>query len=144
LVVGAVKGEPAGSDVGHEVAITGRSSMGSAEEAVVLAFNAAINRRDLPGLGRLMADDHRFIDTAGETFAGKPACLVAWRGFFASFPDYRNVFDNVRSSSGGIVEVHGRSECSVAALAGPARWRAVVADGLVVEWRVFDASTDLD
>jgi hypothetical protein len=29
------------------------------------------------------------------------------------------------------------------ALAGPARWRAVVADGLVVEWRVFDA-TGLD
>jgi hypothetical protein len=53
------------------------------------------------------------------------------------------VFDNVRSSSGGIVEVHGRSECSIAALAGPARWRAVVADGLVVEWRVFDA-TGLD
>jgi ketosteroid isomerase-like protein len=117
--------------------------MGSADEAVVLAFNAAINRHDLPGLGRLMADDHRFIDTAGDTVAGKPPCLEAWRGFFESFPDYRNVFDNVRSSSDGIVEVHGRSECSVAALAGPARWRAVVADGLVVEWRVFDA-TGLD
>jgi hypothetical protein len=113
--------------------------MGSADEAVVLAFTAAINRRDLPGLGRLMADDHRFIDTAGDTVAGKPACLEAWRGFFKSFPDYRNVFDNVRSTSDGIVEVHGRSECSVAALAGPARWRAVVADGLVVEWQVFDA-----
>jgi ketosteroid isomerase-like protein len=49
--------------------------MRSADEAVVLAFNAAINRRDLPGLGRLMADDHRFIDTAGNTFTGKPACL---------------------------------------------------------------------
>ena len=47
--------------------------MGSADEAVVLAFNAAINRRDLSGLGRLMADGHRFIDTAGNTFAGKPA-----------------------------------------------------------------------
>jgi ketosteroid isomerase-like protein len=117
--------------------------MGSAEEAVVSAFNAAINRRDLPGLGRHMADDHRFIDTAGNTFTGKPACLEAWRGFFASFPDYRNVFDNVRSSPGGIVMVHGRSECSVAALTGPARWRVVVADGLVVEWRVFDA-TGLD
>jgi len=117
--------------------------LGSAEEAVVLAFNAAINRRDLPGLGRLMADDHRFIDTAGAQTAGKPACLEAWRGFFESFPDYRNVFDNLRSRSGGTVEVHGRSECSVAALAGPARWRAVVADGLVVEWRVFDA-TGLD
>jgi hypothetical protein len=73
--------------------------MGSADEPVVLAFNAAINRRDLPGLGRLMADDHRFIDTAGDTFAGKPACLEAWRGFFESFPDYHNVFDNLRSES---------------------------------------------
>ena len=114
--------------------------MESADEAVVLAFNAAINRRDLPGLGRLMADNHRFIDTAGATMTGKPACLEAWRGFFESFPDYRNVFDTIRSSSGGIVEVDGRSECSLAALAGPARWRAVVADGLVVEWRVFDAA----
>jgi ketosteroid isomerase-like protein len=131
-----------GSEEHYEIAITGGGSMRSADEAVVLAFNAAINRSDLPGLGRLMADDHRFIDTAGNTFAGKPACLAAWRGFFASFPDYRNVFDNIRSSSGGIVEMHGRSECSIAALAGPARWRAVVTDGLVVEWRVFDA-TDL-
>jgi ketosteroid isomerase-like protein len=114
--------------------------MGSADEAVVVAFNAVINRRDLPGLRRLMADDHRFVDTAGNTFAGKPACLEAWRGFFESFPDYRNVFDNLRSNPGGIVEAHGRSECSVAALAGPARWRAVVADGLVVEWWVFDAT----
>jgi ketosteroid isomerase-like protein len=114
--------------------------MGSADEVVVLAFNAAINRGDLPGLGRLMADDHRFIDTAGNTFAGKAACLEAWRGFFASFPDYRNVFDNLHGGPGGIVEVHGRSECSVAALAGPARWRAVVANGLVVEGRVFDAT----
>jgi ketosteroid isomerase-like protein len=135
--------ERCGSEEGHEVAIAGRSSMGSADEAVVLAFNAAINRRDLPGLGRLMADDHRFIDTAGDTVAGKRACLEAWRGFFESFPDYRNVFDDLRSRSGGVVEVHGRSECSVAALAGPARWSAVVADGLVVEWRVFDA-TGLD
>jgi ketosteroid isomerase-like protein len=114
--------------------------MGSADAAVVLAFNAAINRSDLPGLGQLMADDHRFIDTAGNTITGKPARLAAWRGFFASFPDYRNVFDNLHSRRGGIVEVHGRSECSVAALAGPARWRAVVADGLVVEWRVLDAA----
>jgi hypothetical protein len=55
--------------------------MGSADVAVVLAFNAAIKRRDPPGLGRLMADDHRFIDTAGDTFAGKPAALEAWRSF---------------------------------------------------------------
>lgn len=108
------------------------------DESVVLAFNDAINRRDLPGLEHLMADDHRFIDSAGGTVAGRPACLDAWRGFFASFPDYRNVFDSVRSVGAGVVEVTGRSECSEPVLAGPARWRATVADGLVVEWHVFD------
>jgi hypothetical protein len=29
--------------------------------------------------------------------------LEAWRGFFASFPDYRNVFDNLHSGPGGPV-----------------------------------------
>ena len=59
--------------------------MGSADEAVVLAFNAAINRSDLQGLGQLMADDHRFIDTAGNTITGKQACLEPWRGFLGPF-----------------------------------------------------------
>src|SRR4029453_12725352 len=117
-----------GLEGNDEIAITGGRSDGVSGGGGRLV----LQRRDLPGLGRHMADDHRFIDTAGNTCTGKPACLEAWRGFFASFPDYRNVFDNVRSSPGGIVMVHGRSECSVAALAGPARWRAVVADGLVV------------
>src|SRR4029450_3366262 len=119
LHISAASGNVCPVDVYAEAVVAGGGSMGSADEAVVLAFNDAINRSDLPGLGRLMDDEHRFIDTAGNTFTGKPACLEAWRGFFASFPDYRNVFDNVRSDPGGIVRVHGRSECSVAALAGP-------------------------
>lgn len=115
--------------------------MGTADEEVILAFNAAINRRDLQGLDSLMDDNHRFIDSAGSTVTGKSECLEAWRGFFDAFPDYRNFFDNVRSRPDGIVDVLGRSESSVPALDGPARWRAVVADGLVVEWRVFDERT---
>ena len=107
------------------------------DESVVLAFNDAINRRDISSLGRLMADNHRFIDSAGSTVSGKSACLEAWRGFFEAFPDYRNVFDSLHSPSEGIVEISGRSECSVPALTGPARWRARVKYGLLVEWRVF-------
>jgi hypothetical protein len=47
------------------------------------------------------------------------------------------VFDDVRSSAPGVVEVAGRSDCSVAELDGPARWRGEVRDDKVAVWRVF-------
>jgi ketosteroid isomerase-like protein len=108
-----------------------------ADVEVVLAFNEAINARDLDALSALMTDNHRFVDSADATVDGKEACTDAWRGFFAAFPDYRNVFDDVRSSAPGVVEVIGRSVCSVAELDGPARWRAEVRDGKVAVWQVF-------
>jgi hypothetical protein len=117
--------------------------MGAADEAAVLAFNEAINARDLEALGRLMHDQHRFVDSAGTAVAGKAACLQEWRGFFAAFPDYRNVFDSLSSDATGAVEVRGRSECAEPALAGPARWHAVVRDGLLLEWRVSDEPGEL-
>ncbi len=104
----------------------------------MLAFNEAINRRDLAALSGLMADTHRFIDSAGATVNGKSACLEAWRGFFDAFPDYRNVFEEVAEVDPGIVVVRGRSECTVAALDGPAQWRAVVGEGGVDEWHVSE------
>lgn len=102
------------------------------------AFNEAINRRDLDGLAALMTDDHRFVDPAGGAVDGKAACLDAWRGFFAAFPDYRNHFEGLDEAD-GVVDVVGHSTCAVPELDGPARWRVVVRpdDGLVVEWRVF-------
>jgi ketosteroid isomerase-like protein len=108
--------------------------------ATVVAFNEAINARDLDALSRLMHNQHRFIDAAGATIEGKAACLQAWRGFFDAFPDYRNIFDDVRSDATGVVQVRGRSECSTPALDGPARWRALVRDGLVLRWQVSDVS----
>jgi ketosteroid isomerase-like protein len=106
--------------------------------ATVVAFNEAINARNLDVLGELMHDRHRFIDSAGATIEGKAACLEAWRGFFDAFPDYRNVFDDIRSDAAGAVQVRGRSECSTPALEGPARWLALVEDGLVLQWQVSE------
>ena len=88
----------------------------------------------------MMTDAHRFVDSAGTTIDGKLACVDAWRGFFAAFPDYRNVFEEYRPEGDGLVFVRGHSECSVALLDGPAEWRVVVRDGLVDEWRVSDPS----
>jgi hypothetical protein len=41
------------------------------------------------------------VDSAGATIDGKVACLDAWRGFFAAFPDYRNVFEELRRTGEG-------------------------------------------
>jgi ketosteroid isomerase-like protein len=108
------------------------------EVAVVNSFNEAINARDLDRLGALMTDSHRFVDSAGATIDGRVACLDAWRGFFAAFPDYRNVFEECRGTCEGLVFVRGRSVCSVPALAGPAEWRVVVRDACVDQWEVCD------
>lgn len=106
--------------------------------AVVLAFNEAINGRNLDALAAMMTESHRFIDSAGATVDGRNACVEAWRGFFDSFPDYRNIFDEVADLGDGIVLVRGRSECSFAPLEGPAEWRAVVLDARVDVWQVSE------
>jgi len=107
---------------------------------VVVAFNEAINTRDVAALAELMTESHRFVDATLATTVGKDACIAAWRGFFDSFPDYRNVFDEVVDVGDGVVIAHGHSVCSVAALDGPAQWRAVVADDKVDAWQVSEPS----
>lgn len=108
--------------------------------AVVRSFNDAINRRDLPALTELMSPGHRFVDSAGVTVDGRDACAEAWRGFFESFPDYRNIFEAAEDHGDGVVTVTGHSRCSFAPLAGPAEWRAVVSGGRVDVWQVADPS----
>jgi ketosteroid isomerase-like protein len=113
----------------------------SGEVEVVTSFNEAINDRDLDRLASMMTDAHRFVDSAGATIVGKLACIDAWRGFFAAFPDYRNLFEEYRCEGDGMVFVRGHSECSDALLQGPAEWRVIVRNGLVDQWQVFDPST---
>lgn len=108
----------------------------------VAAFNVCINARDVDGLAALMADDYTFVDSAGTVEPGKSAGLDAWRGFFARFPDYRNIFETVEVRDGAVI-VTGRSVCSQEALDGPAIWTVRVRDGLVAEWRVDDDTPEV-
>lgn len=103
---------------------------------VAIRFNDSINGRDIDGLASLMSDDHTFIDSQGGVVSGKQACLDAWRGFFESFPDYRNVFASLTARD-DVVTAVGHSVCSEPSLAGPALWTARIRDDKVVEWRVY-------
>jgi hypothetical protein len=100
---------------------------------VVLRFNERINIQDLEGLVHMMTLDHFFIDSKGER---DDDMEEGWRGFFASYPDYRNVFTRVQVEE-DFVAIAGHSTCSYEPLNGSALWSARVRDGLVSEWRVY-------
>jgi uncharacterized protein (TIGR02246 family) len=109
---------------------------------VAIAFNEAINSRDLEALAALMTDDHTFVDPAGTVVAGRDAVVAAWEGFFGSFPDYRNIWSEVTSEDHEVTAV-GRSVCSnEPALDGPAIWTAMARDGKISEWRVHDDTSE--
>jgi ketosteroid isomerase-like protein len=103
----------------------------------VLAFNEAITQRDVAALGRLMTEDHTFIDSDENLFSGREEVLGAWRGFFNAFPDYRNVWTEVLPSGDAVI-AFGHSVCATEPdLDGPAIWTASVRDDRVSTWRVY-------
>lgn len=57
---------------------------------VVLEFNEAFNRHDVPGMMRLMSDDCIFENTSpapdGSVFSGKEAVTDFWEEFFRRSP----------------------------------------------------------
>ena len=115
--------------------------MSSTTVAIANSFNDAIARRDLDGLTALMTPDHTFTDTEGSTVTGRTACRAAWEGFFAAFPDYRNVFTTV-ITAGDRATLAGYSVCAEPALDGPALWTATVHDGRVASWTVHHDTPD--
>ncbi|MGD9884558.1 MAG: nuclear transport factor 2 family protein [Reyranella sp.] len=115
--------------------------MDECSTSIALSFNDCINRRDLKGLAALMADRHVFIDSADNTISGKSRCIEAWRGFFASFPDYRNQLERVFPPGETVVLV-GYSVCSDLRLAGAALWTATIENARVAEWRVYEDTSE--
>jgi ketosteroid isomerase-like protein len=110
-------------------------SQGTDPASIVVQFNDAITARDIEDLTALMTSDHAFTDTEGQTVTGRAACRDAWQGFFASFPDYRNVFHTI-STRGDLGTITGHSICSEPALAGPATWTATISGDQISLWAV--------
>lgn len=58
---------------------------------VVLEFNEAFNRHDVPAMMRLMSDDCLFENTSpapdGTTYSGKEAITQFWQAFFHESPE---------------------------------------------------------
>jgi hypothetical protein len=101
---------------------------------VVLKFNERINQQDLPGLVKLMTDDHIFIDNSGNIDNNMEE---GWKQFFTNYPDYRNIFTSVNVTDNVAVLI-GYSTCSnEPRLNGPSMWTAKIRDRRISEWRVY-------
>ena len=63
-------------------------SIGHSAESVAQAFVRAINRQDVNRLAELMAPNHRFIDSLGNTVEGREKMREGWAAYFRMVPDY--------------------------------------------------------
>jgi len=60
----------------------------SSPKSVAHAFVKAINERDIEKIEKLMADDHRFIDSLGAVVQGRTRMREGWAAYFRMVPDY--------------------------------------------------------
>lgn len=111
--------------------------------AAVLSFIDCINRSDLQGLGGLMHDDHRLVVLDEPPLVGRDASVVAWKGYFSSFPAYV-IYPRHLTGAGSQVAVLGTTTGShlglpdVEEAAITVIWLADVADGRLALWQVAE------
>jgi ketosteroid isomerase-like protein len=112
---------------------------------VVLSFVDTINRHDVPGLYNLMADEHVFVDSIGDTLKGREEMRKAWIAYFYLFPDYAISYTDV-FVKGDAVALFGTARGTYSASGEvskvnsweiPASWKGIVKNDLIVEWRVY-------
>jgi ketosteroid isomerase-like protein len=117
-----------------------QSAIGAARE-----FVRAINRQDIDALASLMTADHTFIDSLGNTVAGRDRMRSGWTGYFGMVPDY-SISIEESYGDGDVVVLLGVAQGTYKSKDGllqENRWhtpiavRARVEDGLVAEWHVY-------
>jgi ketosteroid isomerase-like protein len=113
----------------------------------VAEFVDRINARDVDGLAALMTDDHELIVFDEAPLRGRGANVNAWRGYFASFPEYV-IWPHEAVSRGGVVAVLGHTTGSHLGLPDEQErkltliWLAEVVDGRLRSWRLVEDTPD--
>jgi ketosteroid isomerase-like protein len=111
----------------------------------VLLFLDAINQHDPDKLGRLMTENHVFVDSLGQAVNGRDAARRGWRGYLAFCPDYWVSHEEI-FPAGNLVAVFGAAGGTIAADGKlppenqwriSAAWLAAIEGGLVKKWQVY-------
>jgi len=119
----------------------------------VLEFVQRINAHDVDGILDLMAEDYRFINSAGDTFRGKAFMRATWKAQFAQYPDFQIRVDRVVADEQGVAvfgmaigtltrggEMPEENHWEI-----PSAFLGIAQDGKMTHWQVFsDASIVFD
>jgi ketosteroid isomerase-like protein len=114
--------------------------------AVAVGFVYCVNRQDADGLALLMAEDHSLEVFDEDPLVGRGANVEAWRGYFASFPDYV-IHPHRLAESGRTVAILGHTTGSHLGLpdaeeqATTLIWLATVVRGVVTRWKLVEDTT---
>lgn len=119
----------------------------------VLEFVARINSHDVDGILDLMADDYRFVNSAGDTFRGKAFMRATWRAHFVQYPDFQIRVDRVIADDDAVA-IFGLAQGTLTRNGElleenhweiPSAFLGVAIDGKMTHWQVFsDASIVYD
>jgi ketosteroid isomerase-like protein len=120
-------------------------SVGNTAETVAQAFLRAINRQDAERLAELMSPAHRFIDSLGKIVEGRDKMRDGWAAYFRMVPDYTIAIEEYYPADPVVIMLGIASGTYTpdGRLHTENRWqtpitiRALVEDGLVIEWRVY-------
>jgi DNA-binding PadR family transcriptional regulator len=111
--------------------------------AVAVSFIECVNRRDLLGLGHLLAEDHELRVFDEPPLVGRSDNIEAWRGYFTSFPDY-TIYPRAIVERKGRVAVLGHTTGSHLGLPDDEErrqtliWLAVASRGEVRSWALIE------
>lgn len=119
----------------------------------VLEFVERINAHDVDGILDLMAEDYRFVNSAGDTFRGQAFMRATWRAHFVQYPDFKIRIDRVIADEEAVAvfglamgtltrngEMYDENHWEI-----PSAFLGVAKDGKMTHWQVFsDASIVYD
>jgi ketosteroid isomerase-like protein len=118
-------------------------------KATVLEFVERINAHDVEGILDLMAEDYRFINSAGDTFRGKTFMRATWRAHFVQYPDFQIRAQRVLADDEA-VGIFGWAQGTYTRDGQileenhwevPAAFLGIAQDGKMTHWQVFSDTT---
>lgn len=112
---------------------------------VACKFVDAINHQDVEEIGKLMTEDHVFIDSLGIRADSRLNMKAGWEAYFRMVPDYTITIEET-FADGAVVVMLGTAQGTYSTGGAlrpenrwvtPGAWRARVRGSKVAEWRVF-------